>query len=269
MSFPKTVILGITCHGNIIVNKENNEPMLYKIPDDMKIVKLSAVTIGVCNLTISEDIDKFIKTILYDLQKNKKKINKILKTNPESYVKSVADLYQTIETETVQNTMMDTSQDSNTQLRNDYIHHRNKSYKIVTYDKSHPYIINKEYIRNDATEQNSSEWDYGIYCLNVEGKPDLITKIKGRSYMEKNTSIFLEDIVDYLRKNGVKEIILLDMTCSSYEYENSTTSVDDRTSRKIRLNMIKKTLNGGKKPLKNKTNKKRFKRRLTRHRTRS
>jgi hypothetical protein len=246
MIFPKSVIVAITCHGNIIVNKEDNEPKLYEIPDDMKIIKLSAVTIGVCNLTIPEDIDEFIETILDDLKKNKKKINKSLKTNPESYVKSIADLYQTIESETVHDTFK-ASPDSNTQLRNDYIHHRNKSYKIVTYDKSHPYIINKEYIRNNSTEQNSSKWDYGIYCLNVEGKPDLITKIKGRSYMRKDTSIYLEDIVEYLRKNGVKEIILLDMSCSSYEYENSSANVDDRSSRKIRLNMIKRTLNGGKK----------------------
>ena len=53
----------------------------------MKIIKLSAVTPGVCNFTVDEDVDKFIKTIL---DKEHKKMDKEIKT-PNTYVKTLAN----------------------------------------------------------------------------------------------------------------------------------------------------------------------------------
>jgi hypothetical protein len=266
MSFPETVIVVVTCHGNIIVNKETDQPRTFHLPDKMKLIKMSAVTPGVCNLTIDDDVDKFIETILN--KKNKKDMKKGLK-HPEKYAQTLSDLYKSIEEETV-NDIFTATPDSDTQLRNDYIHHRDKSYKIITYDRNHPDVINKEYSRNNKTEQNSSAWDYGIYCLNMEGKPDLISKLKGRSFMDKNVSIFLEEIVDYFHENGVKKIILFDLSCSNFEYDGDNKPIiSDRNSRRIRLNMIKNTLNGGKKRrIKNKTQR-RNRRRRSRSRSRS
>ena len=91
--------------------------------------------------------------------------------------------------------------------------------------------------------------------------------------MDKNVSIFLEEIVDYFHENGVKKIILFDLSCSNFEYDGDNKPIiSDRNSRRIRLNMIKKTLNGGKKKLiKNKTIKKRVNlttQRRNRHRNR-
>jgi len=255
MSYPKRVLIAVTCHGTIIINKKTNEPELFKLPQNMKLIKLSAVTPGICNLTIDDNIDQFIETILD--KKSEKKINKELK-KPETYTKKLADLYQTIEEETVNCIFNTTTSDSNESLRKDYIHHRNKSYKIVTYDKKHPYMINKEYTRNKKTEQNSSKWDYGIYCLNVEGKPDLITKLKGRSYADENVSVNLEEIVSYLHQKGVKEIVILDMSCSNFEYKNDDeTIISERNTRIIRSNILKQNLNGGKVSQKKRTVKKR------------
>ena len=257
MSYPKRVLIAVTCHGTIIINnKETNEPELFTLPQNMKVIKLSAVTPGVCNLTIDDDIDEFIETILD--KKSEKKINKELK-KPETYTKKLADLYQTIEEETVNGIFNTTTSNSNKSLRKDYIHHRNKSYKIITYDKKHPNMINKEYTRNKKTEQNSSKWDYGIYCLNVEGKPDLFTKLKGRSYKDENVSINLEEIVSYLHQKGVKEIVILDMSCSNFEYKNDDkTVISDRNARSIRSNILKQNLNGGKVSPKKRTIKKRY-----------
>ena len=245
MSYPKSVIVVITCHGVIQIEKSNNQPKLFKIPNDMKIVKLSAVTPGVCNMTIDDDVNEFIDLIL---DKKKKKEMKEGLENPEKYAKTLGELYKKIEKETVENLYTE-SPDSNTILRKTFIQHRDKSYKIVTYNQKHPNMINKEYVRNNKNEQNSSKWDYGIYCLNVNGKPDLITKIKGRTYRDKDTSIFLNEIIDFLHQQGVKEVILVDLSCSNFEYEvdekNSETSVSERNTRSIRSNLIKEKLNGG------------------------
>ena len=245
MSYPKTVIVVVTCHGLITINKSDNEPNLFKIPDNMKIIKMSAVTHGVCNFTTPEDVNKFIKTILH--KKNKKDLQKGLK-NPEKYTKTLSELYKSIETETVKDTIA-ASSDSNTDIRDTYIHHRDKSYEIITYNQKHPYMINKEYVRNNKTEQNSSGWDYGIFCLNVQGKPDLITTLKGRTYADKDTTVYLEEIVGFLQEKGVKEIILIDLSCSNFEYKidenNKETSISERNTRSIRSNLIKDKLNGG------------------------
>ena len=88
--------------------------------------------------------------------------------------------------------------------------------------------------------------------MNVEGKPDLITKLKGRSYADKDTNVYLEEIISYLHDKGVKEVILIDLSCSNFEYEleendenNSETSISERNTRSIRNNLIKERLNGG------------------------
>jgi len=245
MSYPKSVIVVITCHGVIQIEKSNNQPKLFKIPNDMKIVKLSAVTPGVCNMTIDDDVNEFIDLIL---DKKKKKEMKEGLENPEKYAKTLGELYKKIEKETVENLYTE-SPDSNTILRKTFIQHRDKSYKIVTYNQKHPNMINKEYVRNNKNEQNSSKWDYGIYCLNVNGKPDLITKIKGRTYRDKDTSIFLNEIIDFLHQQGVKEVTLIDLSCSNFEYEydenNSESSISERNTRSIRSNILRDGLNGG------------------------
>jgi hypothetical protein len=245
MSYPKTVIVVVTCHGVISIDKADNEPNLFKIPDNMKIIKMSAVTHGVCNFTTPEDVNKFIKTILH--KKNKAELKKGLK-NPEKYTKTLANLYKEIEEDTVKDTF-NASPDSNSDIRNTYIHHRNKSYEIITYNHKHPFMINKEYVRNNKSEQNSSGWDYGIFCLNVEGKPDLITKLKGRTYADSDSTVHLEEIVEFLHEKEVKEVILIDLSCSNFEYEvdekNSETSVSERNTRSIRSQLLKLKLNGG------------------------
>ena len=245
MSYPKKVIVVVTCHGLITIDKSDNEPNLFKIPDNMKVIKMSAVTHGVCNFTNDQDVNKFIKMIIH--KKNKTELKKGLK-NPEKYTETLANLYKEIEADTVKDAFNATP-DSNSDIRNTYNHHRDKSYEIITYNHKHPYMINKEYIRNNKSEQNSSQWDYGIYCLNVEGKPDLITKLKGRTYADKDTTIYLKEILDFLHDKGVKEIILLDLSCSNFEYQvdenNKETEVSERNTRSIRSNLIKGKLNGG------------------------
>jgi hypothetical protein len=251
MSYPKTVIVAITCHGTIVINNKTNVPEMFTIPNKMKIIKLSAVTPGVCNFTVDEDMDKFIRTILD--KEHKKEMTKGLK-KPNTYVKTLANLYENIEEETLTETLK-ASTDSNEEIRREYIHNLDKRYKIVNYNKKHPKMLNKLYTRNNKMEQNISEWDFGIFALNVLGKPDLITLLKGRSYADKNVSLNLEELVFFLKGKGVDKIILLDMSCSNFEFDDET-SVDERNTRSIRNNLVKQNLNGGKSYRKNKNLKK-------------
>ena len=107
---------------------------------------MSAVTHGVCNFTNDQDVNKFIKMIIH--KKNKTELKKGLK-NPEKYTETLANLYKEIEADTVKDAFNATP-DSNSDIRNTYNHHRDKSYEIITYNHKHPYMINKEYIRNHS-----------------------------------------------------------------------------------------------------------------------
>jgi hypothetical protein len=218
----------------------------FNIPSGINtITKLSAVTPGVCNITLPDDIDKFINNIVEEL-KNPDEYKKLV-NEPVVYLKLLADLYKSIEEETVKETINDKNPDYDPKIRDDYYYHRNKSYNVTQYKTNEP-IINKMYFRNNKTELNTSAWDYQISVLNVVGVPDLLREIKRiRTYQDTESSITLKEIVDFLKTKGVENIVLLDFSCSNFEPEPN-----ERVTRNVRLTARKEGLNGGKKITKTK-----------------
>jgi hypothetical protein len=254
MSYPEKALVVVTCHGRIPVNRTDNvlnEPDKFAIPKNMKVIKMSSVAPGVCNITSPKDIDTFISTIL----KNQTEMIEGLQ-NPEEYIKELVNLYKSIEKETVEEIFNEgsVSDEVENTIRNTYKYHHDKGYKIIKYNNENEFMINKEYLRNNKKEQNSSEWDYGIFCLNARGSPDLMREIlEIRTYADTDTIVSLEQILYFLDANGVKETILIDLSCSNLKYvnddddENIETKLSDRDIRNQRLSLMKEDLNGGKK----------------------
>jgi hypothetical protein len=253
MDYPETLVISVTSHGVIQTNINNNninEPLTFNIPPDMSIIKLSAVAPGVCNLTYPSDIDEFIKKVIKKVN-NPVEYQKLI-SDPTSYVESLAELYKNIEEDTVKQTINEKELDYEEKIRDDYVHHRNKSYTIKTYNSNNP-IINKEYVRNNRTELNVSEWEFQINVLNTIGIPDLFREMLGRSYKDANSSITLQGIVEFVKSKGGRNIILLDLSCSNFESTDPSVTITDRQERAIRRDILKKGLNGGK--MNNKSNK--------------
>jgi undecaprenyl pyrophosphate synthase len=69
-------------------------------------------------------------------------------------------------------------------------------------------------------------------------------EIEGRSHKD-SSSVFLDEIVTFLHDKGVKNIILIDLSCSSFDDEYN--EIDDRTVRLLQRELLSKGLHGGKK----------------------
>jgi hypothetical protein len=244
MSYPETIVISVTSHGVIIIDNNTNKPLTFNVPSDMKIIKLSAVTPGVCNLTHPSDVDDFIKQVIKRVN-NQNEISK-LNNDPINYVKTLADLYKNIEEDTYAETVKEKNPDYDVKIRDDYVHHRNKSYNITQYN-SNDLIINKEYIRNNKTELNSGVWDFQINVLNLMGIPDLFNEILGiRTYKNADSTITLQQIVDFVKTKGVKQLVILDLSCSNFESTMSKNFFTNRQEREIKRDIYKSGLNGGK-----------------------
>jgi hypothetical protein len=156
-----------------------------------------------------------------------------------------------------------------------YVYHSDVQYPSSTYENEryktrsvvkkpiNNTVINKTYIRKNATEQFESPWDFKISVLNVIGYPDLLVEMVGRHYIEES-EVTLKQITQYLYNRGVREIILVDFSCSVFINESDVkTEPDARTERILRRELLKQGIHGGllrkrrtiKKTLKNKNKK--------------
>jgi len=262
MSYPETVLLAVTSHGVTKYNNDTKSVIRFNVPSDMKIIKLSAVAPGVCNLTESENLDKTIEDIV-------KKINKPIEFNkllrdPVRYLEEITVLIKSNEEDTITETINDKNLDFDIKIRDDYVHHRNKSYTIVEYN-SNDQIINKEFIRNNRNELNRGAWDFQISALNASevGKPDLFNEItQRRTYRDTDTTITLEQIVNFLKGKEVKQIIIIDLSCANFESETGH-ELNNREERILRRDISKTGLNGGKRKNKKTQKHKRKQKRVT------
>jgi len=254
------------------------------MPDNTSMTLLNAVAPGVCNFLKADDADKFAKNIIDKIKDVEGR--QLLQNDQASFVNSLIDALKIYDIEmkkdiTFNLSLKDEERDVDEE---EYIHHDDKSYKIKQFSTGDN-VINKEYSRNNYTEKNDSDWNFKINVMNATGFPELIEILKGRTTQNDNTYVTLEEIVNYLQKQGVKHIILLDLSCSSFismppPKEESLMDIDDddgddvdgeetitnkRLIRNIRRDTMKK---GGKRKQSRKKQKLTKKRRQTRRKRR-
>ena len=243
VQYPETLVLGITTHGSIPIQEKGAAMM--QVPEGMRITKISAVPIGVCNMTVESNIDKlsgFITNIFRSDLPEQEKIAEVV---------NAMKVMQSATTSFVQKDK--TSTDSS----KEFILHSYKPPSIVTYTEGKD-IVNKDYLRG-TYEGSASAYDYKINMLNVPGTPDLvrimatgrtIAPTRQMQYME-NVLVNLNAIVMFLQQRGVKNIIMFDLSCASMQ---------ETTPRKIRAerrDLEKQGLNGGRKKTKRRSTRRR------------
>jgi len=217
--YPEQVILSVTSHGGIDLDLADNV-VFFTVPEEMNLIKLSAVVPGVCNMVSSDDTEWTNNYILWFIDDHKEKRNgaPFLKEDIEKLADAlkkedeagVDEVHKTIK----QHRRIGEADPDAEQ----FVYHADKSYNVSEYNSGET-VINKIYTRNDR-EHIETPFDLKINALNVIGKPDLIEEIKGKTGSkrgpEKNSDIHLKDIFEFLKKKGVKDVVLLDFSCSVF-----------------------------------------------------
>jgi len=63
LTFPKTVIITVTTHGRIPLDKKG-QPAMFTLPPGMTLTKISSVVPGVCNIMSSDDSDFYNEMLI-------------------------------------------------------------------------------------------------------------------------------------------------------------------------------------------------------------
>lgn len=269
MSYPRTIVLAVTTHGIIptfITADRTHAPITFELPEGMTLKKVSAVAPGVCNIMDTIDANEYIQDIINWVKtlKPKELLTEDIGSEVASYLREedyeneylpisreIQDYRRKKNRKFAQNDDEDEDKDL---VR--YLDNWNKNYKQGSYSnpakrlrsstKNPPTtrVLNKMYARENSTEQFKGVWDFQIIALNVVGYPDIMREIEGRSHKD-SSSVFLDEIVTFLHDKGVKNIILIDLSCSSFDDEYN--EIDDRTVRLLQRELLSKGLHGGKK----------------------
>lgn len=213
VKLPETLVLSITTHGVIPI--ENEEPKEFKVPEGMKITKVSLATIGVCNITTTEKVESisnYIAKVFEDTTLDTtQKLEKIV---PE--VKRVhGDI-----TRNVEQNIKTSEYATDTHFR-EFLTYSDRPQTIKIYEAGQS-LLDKIFVRS-IEEGADSPYDYKINMLNVKGRPDLVKLfITGRlspatrsSIKQEEMGIEFSTIADVLSYKGVKHLIVFDFSCST------------------------------------------------------
>jgi hypothetical protein len=269
MSYPRTIVLAVTTHGIIstfITADRTHAPITFELPEGMTLKKVSAVAPGVCNIMDTIDADEYIQDIINWVKtlKPKELLTEDIGSEVASYLREedyeneylpISREIQDYRRKKNRRFSQNYDEDEDKELVR-YLDNWNKNYKQGSYSnpvkrlrsstKNPPRttVLNKMYARENSTEQFKGVWDFQIIALNVVGYPDIMREIEGRSHKD-SSSVFLDEIVTFLHDKGVKNIILIDLSCSSFDDEYN--GIDDRTVRLLQRELLSKGLHGGKK----------------------
>ena len=241
MVFPETVVLSITVHG--LMSVEDGTVSTFTVPDGMRIIKISAVAPGVCNVTTESEIEKANASIRKVFGSPDLTYQEI-----EPKLASLVQSLKTLESDTTPTVRSQLKGEKNTDMSN-FLRHTDKGFSIVNY-QSGKTMINKEFGRSDGEELESVD-DYKITALNAVGQPDIhsiivserpgATMTRGSTKSEEQYLLRLSTIVTFLKEKGVKNIVLFDFSCSEM------TEGTERDIRSLGRNLVKQGLKGGKK----------------------
>jgi len=227
---------------------ENGAVTTFTVPQGMRIIKVSAVTPGVCNVTTEEEIkiaNASIRKVLGSPQLTYEEV--------ASKLTPLIKTLKAIESDTIPTIRSQLKSQEDVDMRN-MLRYTDKGFRVVQYESGKP-IINKEFGRSDGEGVESVE-DYKITALNAVGQPDLhslivsersgATMTRGSTKSEGEFLLRLSTIVTFLQERGVKNLVLFDFSCSELSEETGR-ELSKTETRYIGRTSVKEGKNGGKK----------------------
>lgn len=264
MSYPKKAIVAITVHGGIELD-ETDRPITFIPPRGMRITKLSAVVPGVCNIMNQQDADVYIGTILDNLKHIEDSKQSTKPETDSGRIRELGDMFRKTDAEFIvpdtEQVVRDSKREEGKADENDqqYLYHSDKSYQSTVY-MGKP-LINKTYSRSASDVlESTTPWDFTITVLNMPGFPDILREMTGRSH-RIGSEVTLEEIADFLHDNGVREVIIIDFSCSIFVKDGDDITdteeikINPTMARALRRELLKSGLHGGKKRKTKKTKK--------------
>lgn len=228
----KISIVAITTHGDIQVyeNKTNKinkkiktyEPVTMNPISDMEIISLNVVTPGVPNLAPSEIVETGINIIKEETQdfNNSTDKNEMIEIVERIKVRLIENDTQPVEVENeFKNKNPEYIEDEEIVA---YRLHDDSMYSIHDYSIEMP--LDKEFLRANIDVFNkpiNERYDWKITILSESNEPDLmntlnptISALRYSETKKDNSITYLSKIIEYLRKNGKKKVIIVDFSCS-------------------------------------------------------
>ena len=240
MVFPETVIVSVTLHGSIHPEEDGEPVSTFKVPEGMRIKKISAVAPGVCNVTSETQIAKINRSITSAFK------NPVQYEDVDSKLPPLIESFKQLEKSEVVPILKD-AKSTISEKEKDFIRHTDKGYTVAEYLAGQQ-ILQKRYSRSVGEGIDDAN-DFKINVLNVEGQPDLhsllltgrsgATTTRASEIEEGQYMVRLSSFVNLLQEKGVKNIVLFDFSCSDFYQANP------RDARALRRGAT--GFNGGKK----------------------
>ena len=216
-NYPETMVVVVTAHGEIRVETQPDgtlTPALLTIPDNMNLTRINAVAPGICNYSDAKFADVVIREIkkIYEPVLSKHSPKKIQDLSDQITLKvkeiTKADLKRVY--------VKGTADEQEIQYLQNFNHHVDK---ICTKSlhRGCSQALNKIY----NTEVESTTSDDKILLLNAPGGE---INVLSKKFFAKNGTVDVEgpyaidlaNLLKYLRKRGVINIILIDLSCSEF-----------------------------------------------------
>ena len=247
-NYPKTIVISITTHGNILIN-EDGLYETFKVRSGLTFYKINAVAPGICNILWdeqNEDNTEILERALHKVktqyrdEQNNAQPQQISMYDFSNDVRNVLFGYQTFFQKPLKNDMEESkSSGEDIKQHQDYLHHFNKGFSLC--DFTGAVVVNKGYSRTNI-EGIGLHNDWQMNVINMAGKPDLLKNInleKGIGIHHRGTTeTSLKEILSHLYKHGVKRILMVDFSCSNFTDENFNEILTDRGAREIRANIL-------------------------------
>lgn len=230
MKLPKTVIVAVTTHGEVILEPKQ-KPLtarVFELPPKMTLTSISSVTPGVCLFLSS----RIMKVLIQHLYNNKTK-DLTKKSDILRFAQQIAKLFKTIQNE---NNKVELKEErkifKNDTDYTDYLHHNDKSFVTDMYTKT---ALNKRFaVRRAELKPADGYFNKVNIIVPREGV------YNGLSPANDIFEVKTEKLMQMLNENGVKNVILLDLSCSPFN-----SKINERESRVLARDLLKKGLHGG------------------------
>jgi hypothetical protein len=259
----KTLVIGINLHGEIPIDN-NCEPEMIKVPNNY-IIKLNTVAPGVPNISTIENynnlgdiVKRFVKenTWLNDpmestrlKKKYKTRMLKFVTELKDKFIEENTDNIAGIESEYFKKGAIPESH----KHKKDFIHNTDRMYGITEFGKD-DVIENKlfskftpEQIEHYGIDEDQLGNDKGFNKIVIYNFEDAVTQdlfeMLHVSFGLDLTEITLFDLIDLFTNMSVENLILIDLSCSTFRSDKDLTS---RTTRCLRRNILKSNVSDGK-----------------------